>query len=129
MTVIPLDATKSVSFGYDDAAKIRAVGTPAALFAAELVEHRIAAGERLGLSKTPQDALHDPLVMCYHLDPTVITELWNAPLDVEMGGGRADGQLLCDTRDAAELKYPTYVAMKGDKDKYLTMLCDILKKQ
>lgn len=128
VTVIPLDATKSVAFGYDDAAKIRAVGTPAAIFAADLVEHRISTGEKLGLSKSPKDALHDPLVMCYHLDNSVVTTLLHAPLDIEMGGGRADGQLLCDTRDAAVQKYPTYVALKGDKDKYLDMLCDILKK-
>lgn len=129
VTVIPLDATRSVSFGHDDAAKIRAVGTPAALFAADLVDHRITAGELLGLSNEPKDALHDALVVAYLIDPTVITEMWNKPLDIEIGGGKADGQLLCDVRDAGVLKYPQYVAMRGDKDKYLDMLCTYLAKQ
>ena len=126
--MIPLDATRSVSFGHDDAARIRAVGTPAALFAADLVDHRITAGELLGLSKQPKDALHDALVVAYLIDPTVITEMRHRPLDIEIGGGKADGQLLCDVRDAGVQKYPQYVAMKGDKEKYLQILCEYLAK-
>ena len=128
VTVIPLDATKSVSFNHDDAARIRAVGTPAAEFAADLVDHRVTTGQILGLSKKAEDPLHDALVVAYLLDPTVITELWHKPLDIEIGGGKADGQLLCDVRDAGVQQYPQYVAMKGDKEKYLQILCEHLAK-
>lgn len=126
VVVIPLDATKSVSLSREDAAHMAASGTKAAKFAADLVMHRIEAEEMLGFIDDGKNALHDPLTICFLLDPTVITDLWHCACDIEIGGGRADGQLLCDVRPGEKPTLPTYVAMCGDKDKYLSMLTDVL---
>lgn len=97
VTVIPLDATHSAPFGRADVERIRAVGTPAAEFAAKLTEHCIEAEALLGFSVDGCAPMHDPLTVCYLMDRSVITDLRHAPVDVDIGGGRADGQLLMDT--------------------------------
>ena len=62
------------------------------------------------------------------MDRSVITDLRHAPVDVDIGGGRADGQLLMDTRPNEKPEKPAYIAMKADKEKYLDLLCCALAK-
>lgn len=128
VTIIPLDATTSVSLTKEDADHMAASGTAPAVFAADLLRHRIDAEELLGFSRDGKNALHDPLTVCFLLDPTVITDLRHCACDIEIGGGRADGQLLCDPRPSEKAEYPTFVAMEGDGKKYLSMLTEILAK-
>ena len=128
VVVIPLDATNDVALSREDIAKIASSGTTAATFAAGLVLHALEAAELLGFSDNGKNGLHDPLTICFLLEPTVITDLRHCACDIDLGGGRADGQLLCDMRPGEKPTLPTYVAMRGDKDKYLSLLTHTLAK-
>lgn len=126
VTVIPLDATHSASLGYDHTKKLREMGSPAAKFAADLIEHRIEATLKLGIVNKPTNALHDPLTLCTMLDPSVITDMRHANCDIDVSGGVADGQLLYDTRTETTPTEPTYIAFKGDSEKYFSLLSKLL---
>lgn len=126
-TLVTLDATHSVWFGYDDADKLESVGTKAAAFAAQMLRHRIYAANMTGARKEPYSALHDVLAVCAAIDPTVLTDVRHETCDVEISGGLADGMLLTSMRYRySQPALPTYVAYQADKEKFFAMMCEAL---
>lgn len=125
-TVVTLDATHSSWFGYAEAERIRAVGNPAADFAADMLKHRIDAALEVGVRKTPRSALHDVLAVCAVIDRSVLTDVRHVKCDVDIGAGAADGMLIVDPRETEAPDLPTFVAYKADGNKLLDMLCEHL---
>lgn len=129
ITVVPLDATFSVALDSNDAARIASSGTPAALFAAQMINHRIEVSSALSFYKLKTTSLHDPLCVCAAIDPTVITETADVNCDIDIGGAAAYGQLLLDTRASTEYTKNHHIALKADKEKFVSMMCGIFSRQ
>ena len=74
-------------------------------------------------------SVHDPLTIAYLVDPTVITDIEDAPCVVDCGRGAAYGVTLFDIRNGrAEAKAPNCrVALKADREKYVDILCRLLE--
>lgn len=126
--IVGLNATHSVELNLDDAKALRALGTPPAHFAAELIETRIDALQRMGNSDGYSDAIHDAVAVATVLDPSVITEEGCWRCDIDINGGAADGMLIADRRLGYEADETvcTWVEMKADKTKFFGMLCECL---
>ena len=97
---------------------------------ASLCEQRIAGyGEWQKVADVPAAPVHDPLTIAYLVDPTVITDIEDAPCVVDCGRGSAYGVTLFDIRNGrAEAKAPNCrVALKADREKYVDILCRLLE--
>lgn len=123
LLLVTMDATFSAPLDPADVARIRAVGTVAALTVADLVEARIEWYRRdpamAALGAAP---LHDPLAVACLLDPGVV-EVREASVTVE----RTDPTTYGATRfsfagDSAGA--PVRVALRADHDRFLDLLCD-----
>lgn len=124
VTVVGLDATHSSWFGYPEVEKLRAIGNPAADFAADMLYHRIYAAHSAGVRKEEKSALHDVLAVCAAIDPTVLEDVRHQKCDVDISGGIADGQLMVSSRYChSQPTLPTYIAYHGNGEKLLDMLC------
>ena len=129
-TFVTLDATHSAYVTMEDAARFRAIGTRPAEGVASLCEQRIAGyGEWQKVADVPAAPVHDPLTIAYLVDPTVITDIEDAPCVVDCGRGAAYGVTLFDIRNGrAEAKAPNCrVALKADREKYVDILCRLLE--
>lgn len=123
LLLVTMDATFSAPLDTADAARIRAVGTVAALTVADLVEARIEWYRRdpamAALGAAP---LHDPLAVACLLDPGVV-EVREASVAVE----RADPTTYGATRFffAGEEAgcAPVRVALRADHDRFVDLLC------
>ena len=90
------------------------------------VDH--ARGTELG-AKQQAGPIHDALVICAVLDPSVLQEVRHTPLDVIVNpGGKDDGQTVVDLRPGDWAKNPpnAYVALGADREKFVRMLGEIL---
>ena len=129
-TFVTLDATHSAYVTMEDAARIRAIGTRPAEVVASLCEQRIAGyGDWQKVADVPAAPVHDPLTVAYLVDPTVITDIEDAPCVVDCGRGAAYGVTLFDIRNGrAEAKAPNCrVALKADREKYVDILGQLLE--
>jgi inosine-uridine nucleoside N-ribohydrolase len=113
LTFVGMDATFSAPLGGADAARIRSLGTPAALAAATMVEQRI------GWYDGPAP-LHDPLALAQALDPAVVT-VQRARGIVDLAGAATYGRTVYDFgRDGLD------VGLVVDHDRYLEWLVRVL---
>lgn len=130
-TFVPLDATHEAYFNKDDAARIRAIGTPASDVVASLVEQRVrgySTWQRVAEENaTP---LHDPLCIVALLDPTVLKEVEPAHCEIDCGGGAAYGQTIFDIRNGRmDAKEPNcFVALGADRKKFVDAIVSILSR-
>ena len=124
ITMVPCDATHPASLSLDDAKALRSLHTPQADFAAALLQHRVelhnADGQLGGAMNLA--TMHDPLVVCAAIDPSVLKDVRFMRVDVDCGGGYADGQTLCDTRAKPTKPRNCYVALDADPINFSRML-------
>ena len=74
---------------------------------ASLCEQRIAGyGDWQKVADVPAAPVHDPLTVAYLVDPTVITDIEDAPCVVDCGRGAAYGVTLFDIRNAGPRPRP-----------------------
>ena len=128
ITMVPLDATHAASLSLDDAKALRGLHTPQADFAAEMIEHRVEvhnADGQMGGAKNLAP-IHDALVVCAAIDPSVLTDVRFMRVDVDCSGGYADGQTLCDTRALPTKPRNCHVALDADPKKFGQMLLERL---
>jgi inosine-uridine nucleoside N-ribohydrolase len=125
--MVPLDATHRALVSAEDAARLRALGTPAGEAAARFVLKRIDGYDatqpmphRLGAAP-----VHDALAVCAVIDPTVITTE-HIPVDVETGGELSVGRTVCDFRFRSGRPANVQFAVDADEPKFVAMLLDIL---
>ena len=94
VTMVSLDATSHACLNWEQAAKIRAIGTKPAILTADLIEHRLsasaAAGDTAGTGVGV--ALHDVLAVCAVLHPQVLTRVEHTSCHVDLGHGYAYGE-------------------------------------
>lgn len=118
LLLVTMDATFSAPLDAADAARLRALGTPAALAAADFVDARIAWYD----GPAP---LHDPLAVAALVAPELLTTL-RATVRVE----RTDPERYGATTFSAEpdeRRGRVAVAVRADREGYLDLLSAVLK--
>jgi len=128
VTMVPLDATHTAYITRDECQTLIDLGTRGGEGAGKLAMRRIARGTELG-SKNEVGPLHDALVICTVLDPSVLRDVHHTSLDVIVNpGGRDDGQTVADLRPGGWEKAPfnAHVALSADREKFVRMLIEIL---
>ena len=128
ITIIPLNATHSAKFDYNDAARFDALGTKAGKFTGKLIRHR-ADFERVQGQGDGDTAVHDALTVCTLIDRSIVTESCEQIVDIDIGGSIADGMMYCDTRPVSkDIPKNATVAYKIDKEKVLNLMLRIMSR-
>jgi purine nucleosidase/ribosylpyrimidine nucleosidase len=127
--MVPLDATHQALVSTEDAARLRALGTPAGEAAARFVLQRIDGYDATQPMPRRGDALaapvHDALAVCAIIDPSILTtEL--IPVDVETRAELSIGRTVCDRRFRSGKPANVHFAMDADEPKFNRMLLEIL---
>ena len=124
VVLVPLDATHRALVSSDDCQRLRATGTPAGMAAADFIEGRIAAYDRLQPMGTAGTApVHDALCVAYLVDPTVISGQ-RASVDVETRGDLTLGRTVIDTTTRFGAEPNAFVAFDADAAKFVAMLLE-----
>ncbi len=128
VTMVPLDATHRANFTLDDARELRSWNTPAADLVATLVEERVAAYNAFQPQELPDSApLHDALALAAVIDPQVLRDVRLMRVDVDISGGFADGQTICDTRAFPDRTPNVRVALDADRERFVTLIKSLLR--
>jgi inosine-uridine nucleoside N-ribohydrolase len=125
--MIPLDATHRALVSVEDAARLRALGTPAGEAAARFVLKRIDGYDATQpMPHRPNAApVHDALAVCSIIDPTVVTTEF-IPVDVEVDAELSVGRTVCDFRFRGGKPANVAFATDADEPKFVAMLMEIL---
>lgn len=149
--ILPLDATWKACISYDEAKELERIGTPAAKFAAELAKLRIeglkvndVSEHNFELRHTPgtvtekvlyrydtdRAPIHDALAVAYCIDPSVVTELVDCNVDIDISLGLCDGRMVADVHNTLKGSAPVTakVALNADSGKFVQMLFEHLSK-
>lgn len=149
--ILPLDATWRACITSDQCKMLEELGTPAAKFAAQVVDLRIknlkvndVSEHNYKLRHTPGTVgstilyryendmapIHDALAVAYVIDPTIITEYVDANVDIDISGGICDGRMVADVHNTKKSKDPisARVALNADSNKFAQMLFEYLAK-
>ena len=126
ITLVTLDATTSAPLSRTDAARYKAIGSPAAAFVAEMIEKRCDAPGPVGGKPLNNIAVHDALCIAYLLDESVITDVRHMNVEVDTSGGFADGQTICDPRRMSDRPKNANVALAADGKKFGDIIYGIL---
>jgi inosine-uridine nucleoside N-ribohydrolase len=125
--MVPLDATHRALVSVEDAARLRALGTPAGEAAARFVLRRIDGYD--ATQPMPHRAgaapVHDALAVCAVIDPSILTTHF-IPVDVETGGELSVGRTVCDFRFRDHKSANVHFAMDADEGRFNRMLLEIL---
>lgn len=125
---VPVNSTHAAYVTLDECAEIEALGTPAAIKAAEMIRQRIRGYMEWQPLDVPFAApVHDPLAVCAVINPDVLKDVRHVFYDVDFSGGAADGQTIFDvcSRYKHEEKN-AYVALDADRELFVKMLKEIL---
>ena len=127
--MVPLDATHRALVSTDDAARLRALGTPAGEAAARFVLQRIDGYDATQPMPRRGDSLaapvHDALAVCAIIDPTILTTEF-IPVDVETRAELSIGRTVCDRRFRSGKPANVHFAMDADEPMFNRMLLEIL---
>lgn len=143
--ILPLDATWRACITEEENQKLAALGTKEARFAAHMVQLRIdnlkvndVSQHNYDLRHTPgtiasvmlyrydndRAPIHDALAVAYVIDPSVVTELADANVDINITPGPCDGRMVADfhnTKKGAAL-VTARVALNADSGKFTDIL-------
>jgi inosine-uridine nucleoside N-ribohydrolase len=127
--MVPLDATHRALVSTEDAARLRALGTPAGEAAARFVLQRIDGYDATQPMPRRADALaapvHDALAVCAIIDPSILTTE-HIPVDVEIRAELSLGRTVCDFRFRSGKPANVHFGMDADEPKFNRMLLEIL---
>jgi inosine-uridine nucleoside N-ribohydrolase len=127
--MVPLDATHQALVSTEDAARLRALGTPAGEAAARFVLQRIDGYDATQPMPRRGEALaapvHDALAVCAIIDPSILTTEF-IPVDVETRAELSIGRTVCDRRFRSGKPANVHFAMDADEPKFNRMLLEIL---
>jgi len=127
--MVPLDATHRALVSTEDAARLRALGTPAGEAAARFVLQRIDGYDATQPMPRKDGALaapvHDALAVCAIIDPSILTTE-HIPVDVEVHAELSIGRTVCDFRFRSGKPANVHFAMDADEPKFNRMLLEIL---
>jgi len=124
--MIPLDATHRALVSTEDAARMRALGTPAGEAAARFVMKRIDGYDATQpMHRAGAAPVHDALAVCSIIDPTIVTT-HHIPVDVEVDAELSVGRTVCDFRFRGHKPANVEFAMDADEPRFVAMLLEIL---
>ncbi|MNW54551.1 Pyrimidine-specific ribonucleoside hydrolase RihA [compost metagenome] len=122
-TLVPLDATYAAYITAEESNEIRAIGTPAAIATADLIDQRIKAYSLIRPMKVPNVApVHDALAILAVVDYSVLNDVRFARIDVDISGGFADGRTIVDGRSITDYPKNAHIALDADREKFVKML-------
>ena len=130
--LVPLDATHRAYVDSEESMKLRQIGTPVGIATADLLDARIQAYDLMQpiecapYGSTPP---HDALAVCAAIDETVLRAVRLCRVDVDCGGTWADGMTIVDPRVLTDQPENVHVAFNADREKFVSMLFDILGKK
>ena len=130
--LVPLDATHRAYVDSEESMKLRQIGTPVGIATADLLDARIQAYDLMQpiecapYGSTPP---HDALTVCAAIDETVLRDVRLCRVDVDCGGSWADGMTIVDPRVLTDQPENVHVAFNADREKFVSMLFDILGKK
>ena len=130
--LVPLDATHRAYVDSEESMKLRQIGTPVGIATADLLDARIQAYDLMQpiecapYGSTPP---HDALAVCAAIDETVLRDVRLCRVDVDCGGSWADGMTIVDPRVLTDQPENVHVAFNADREKFVSMLFDILGKK
>lgn len=128
VTMVPLDATHKANLSREDCRRLRAIGSPAAACIADVQDMRITAYDAYQPQEVPGTApLHDALAMAYVLDPRVLEDIRFFRVDVDISGGFADGQTICDTRAYPDRPRNCHVALGANQKLFVELVHSLLE--
>ena len=126
ITMVPLDATHSAYISRKDAEALKAIGSPASLFAADLIERRIQVHDYAQpLEVKHSCALHDPLCIAYLIDPDVLKDVKLCNVEVSLSG-LTEGQTCVDQRAIQEGRN-VHFAFGGDPKRFAKILIEAFR--
>ena len=126
ITMVPLDATHKAYISQDDSNELKKIGTPAALFAASMLDIRILVHDQCQpLEVEHTCALHDPLCIAYLIDPSVLKDVRYCNVEVSTTGFTV-GQTVVDQR-AIQNNRNVYYAFDGDHEKFSKIFIDVFR--
>ncbi len=127
ITLVPLDCTHETTLSLANAAEFKKCGRVGE-FIAEMIEKRNAAyRDHLPEGKKEAVPVHDAVCVCYLINPQILKDVRHMRVDVDISGGIADGQTVCDTRVRNDLPKNAYVALDGDAKLFGEIIGNILK--
>ena len=125
ITMVPLDATHAASTKLSEVQQYKDLNTPVGSMLAELIEIRTRAYNLIQPLHEPDLCpIHDALCVAYIIDPNVLKNVLFTRVDVDMGGGFADGMTVVDTRKIHNSPENCYVALDADRDLFNKILYD-----
>lgn len=127
LTICSLDATHSCALTETHEARIREIGTAAAVFTANDVHVRRESYTKFQpLERVGTAPIHDALCIAYLVDPSVVVYEEQATCDVDCSEGISDGRLQSDKR---HFRAPanTRLVLQADPDKMCQILVDIFR--
>lgn len=126
ITMVPLDATHTAYISRDDSAQLRKIGTPASLFAADLIDLRILVHDYAQPLEVPHTcALHDPLTIAYLIDPNVLKDVRFCNVEVSLSG-LTEGQTCVDQRAIQENRN-VHFAFSGNHELFSKIFIDAFR--
>lgn len=125
LTMVPLDATHKAQVSSEDAAKLRALGTPAGTAAATFVERRIKGYMEFDRQARAAAPVHDALAVASIVNPAVISTVM-AHVDVETDGALTVGRTVVDRRGRMTAPPNARVALGADEPLFVRMLMETL---
>lgn len=120
VTIVGLDATRQVVWQEAEAARVRAAGTEASRFAAELLEFYIARYHALGL---PGAAVHDACAVLAVTHPDLF-ERRRHPIDVELTGQHTRGMTVIDQRPQSSGSTEADVVWSVDDQRVIELIIE-----
>lgn len=124
MVMIGLEVCMEGRIMGDEVAALRANGGPVSLVAAQLI------GEREVRSEGKGAVLCDALASAYMIDPSIMTNVFDAVVDVETSGFLTEGRTVAKRiyREFAKEKPNTIVCWHIDRPRLAQMIIDLCKK-
>ena len=126
VTMMPIDATHQALVTRDDCRALAALGTPAGIAAARMIERRIAghvAGQPMEILESAP--VHDPLCVAYLADPSVaVTRLLHVA--IETRGELTLGRTVMDVSSRGGKPPNCHVATSVDRGKFVGMMMEVL---
>lgn len=127
--LVPLDATHRAWVGKEESKRFRALGTPASIAVADLLDVRIEAYDMLqpiDIAPSGTTPPHDALAVCAVIDPDVLRDVQFVRVDVDCGGSWADGMTIVDPRMRTDMPKNVSIALDADREKFVSMLFEII---
>jgi len=122
ITLVPLDATHQALVSKQDCDRLRALGTPAGMATADLVEFRIKGYDANQPTGAPQSApVHDALCVAALVDSTLI-ETRFVNVAIETRGEYTIGATIVDHRHRTMREPNCHVAFHADRQGFVAML-------